>query len=129
MRPWSSNRTWEELAADSCASGSPEVQVREDEGSHFPLNHTSRAGLVPKPDSSPEFSHMSLGFLMAFLMILEPHLVDWHRQAQGLGYSGLVPMMSSPCVDDIIELANSPTRMKTALVLVLGLRLEVQFSL
>lgn len=83
---------------DSCAPGSPEVQVGGGgmRGAFY-LSHTSQAGLVPRSDSCPESSCVSLGFLMAFPTILEPYLCNRHTQAQGLGLLwGLVP--SKPCV-------------------------------
>lgn len=82
---------------DSCAPGSPEVQVGGGVRGAFYLSHTSQAGLVPRSDSCPESSCVSLGFLMAFPTILEPYLCNRHTQAQGLGLLwGLVP--SKPCV-------------------------------
>lgn len=83
---------------DSCA---PEVQsvcvCGGGLSGAFYLSHTSKAGLVPRSDSCPESSCVSLGFLMAFLTILEPYLCDRHTQAQGLWLlRSLVP--SKPCV-------------------------------
>lgn len=65
-----------EHAVDSCDPWSPEVQVRKGQG---------QAGLVPRPASSPESSHLLSGVLMAFQMSLESHLTDRQGQAQGQG--------------------------------------------